>query len=832
MPNLRSLSRLILQLILAGALAGCAVIRGLAPLFLPSDATPVPTSTPNPAPTPQPSVKVNFQVNVPVNTPAGSAINLQIPDLLGGTANRTFILSGAGNNVWVGTVTAPVGSLLRYRYQRVTGSQTVDELRADTGPILYRTALVTGAADIQDTVASWTDTPFLGDKGRILGIVRDISSNQGLPGIIVSAGGQQAITGFDGEYVLWNLPANAPTTVTAFAPDGSFRPAMNSATPPANGTVNLDFGLSAARTVKVTFVAAVPADTPPSAGLRLVGSVLQMGDTFALGPAGSTAVAEREVVMAQLADGRWAASLLLFEGLDLSYKYTLGSASVNGEVNSDGGPALRRVVLPGQDEIILQDQVVAWKASLNAPVTFDVAVPASTPAQDKVTIQFKFGGLWRDPLSMWQVQTNQWKYALYSPLDISGDVQYRFCRNYECGSASDAAFFGANPIGYSFTPTVFPQALQNTVVAWQWWPDTPAPQLILPDVHRRPGFEAGFELTPWTTSEVPALPNTLDVIQPTSANWLRVPVVWDAPSANPPLISFDFSRSPFRPDLIAIIRAAHQRGLKVALYPQVRPAVSGPFAGDLNLYFDAGAKDPGWWDGWFREYARFVAYYADLAAFTGADAYYLGDSSLARALPGAPNTPADTETRWRNLIAALRRDHYNAPMVFGLDLSGQTAALTPAPAFLDAVDVIDVRLSAALANSPAASLEELKTNAANLIDLQLIPLRDRFNKKIVLTAAYVSTDGGAAVCIGLAAGGCQPAAKAAPDQPDSNLFAPDLTEQQLAYEALLYVINDRPWLAGFYGYGYNSTVSLRDKYYSPRGKPAELLLASWFARIK
>ena len=111
-------------------------------------------------------------------------------------------------------------------------------------------------------------------------------------------------------------------------------------------------------------------------------------------------------------------------------------------------------------------------------------------------------------------------------------------------------------------------------------------------------------------------------------------------------------------------------------------------------------------------------------------------------------------------------------------------------------------------------------------------LRDHFNKKIVLTAAYVSTDGGAAACIGLATGSCQPAAKAAPDQPDSNLFAPDLAEQQLAYEALLYAVNDRPWLAGFYGYGYNSTVSLRDKYFSPRGKPAELLLASWFARIK
>ncbi len=331
---------------------------------------------------------------------------------------------------------------------------------------------------------------------------------------------------------------------------------------------------------------------------------------------------------------------------------------------------------------------------------------------------------------------------------------------------------------------------------------------------------------------MPALPATVGAIKPTNANWLRIPVVWDAPSANPPLVSYDFTRTPFRSDLIDLIHSAHDQGFKVALYPQVRPAINGPFSGDLNLYFDAGAKDVGWWDGWFREYARFLAYYADLAAFTGADAYYIGDSSLARALPGAPNTPADTETRWRNLFDALRRDHYNAPLVYGLDLSGQTPTLAVTPPFLDAVNIIDVRMSAALSNSPTASLEELKTNAANLIDLQLKPLQDRFNKTMVITAQYVATDGGAAVCLGLATGGCQPASKVAPDQPDSNLYAPDLAEQQLAYEALLYTINDRPWLNGFYGYGYNATVSLRDKSYSPRGKPAEVLLTSWFAKIK
>ncbi|MBM4425194.1 MAG: hypothetical protein FJ030_17750 [Chloroflexi bacterium] len=829
---MRLLANRIIVLTLLLALSGCDVVRGLAPLFLPNAPTPQPTNTPYPTPTPQPSITVNFKVTVPVNTPSGSSVILFMPDLVGGAAHKTLILNNAGNNVWVGSAAVPIGSLLRYRYQRVSGSQIVGESRPDGNAIVYRTALASGAVTVEDTVAAWSDTPFVGDKGRITGIVRNASSNQGLPGIIISGGGQQIITGFDGEYVLWNVTANAATAVTAFAPDGSFRTAMNTTTPPANGTVGLDFGLSESKTVKVTFLVAPPTETPAGAPLRLVGNTLQLGDTFVMGAMGSTTSAQREPTLLPLSDGRWAASLFLYEGMDLRYKYTLGSATINSELNGDGSPAIRQIILPGSDEVIIQDQIATWKSSIDSPASFSLSVPPSTPAADEVTVQFKINNAWLDPLPMWRANVNSWNYTLLNPLDFAGQAEYRFCRNYQCGLADDGATFGPNPAGYRFTPTVLPQALQNNVGAWQWWADVPAPALTLPPVNAHPGFQSGIELAAWRTAETPILPAAFDAIKPLSANWIRIPIVWDAPSANPPLISFDFARSPFRSDLIATIKAAREREFKVALLPQVKPAPGGPFAGDLNLYFDAGAKDPGWWDGWFREYARFIAYVADVAAFTGAEMYYLGDATLYRALPGSPNAPADSETRWRNLIAALRKDHYNAPMAFGLDLFGQSPTLTAPPPFLDAVDVIDIRFSAALTASPTASLEELKTGAANLIDSQLQPLYSRFSKTIVITAQYVSTDGSAAQCIGLAVGGCQPLVRVAPDQPDTPVYPLDLSEQQLAYEALLYAVNDRAWINGFYAYGYNPIIALRDKYYSPRGKPAEALLAAWFARIK
>jgi hypothetical protein len=287
-------------------------------------------------------------------------------------------------------------------------------------------------------------------------------------------------------------------------------------------------------------------------------------------------------------------------------------------------------------------------------------------------------------------------------------------------------------------------------------------------------------------------------------------------------------------DLLAAIHDARVRGFQVALAPQVSPALGGPFQGDLNRYFEAGAKDTGWWDGWYREYARFLAYVADVATFTGANMVVVGDTSLARALPGGVGAPGDAADRWRSIITAIRRDHFNGMLAFGLDFSGQSPGFpTPPPAFLDAVEVIDIHYSAALSPVASASLADLKAVAASQWDVQIAPLATQFGAKlIVITAVYPSTDGGAANCIGIVAGSCQPIRNAAPDQSDNAIYPIDLSEQSLAYEALLLTIAERPWVSGFYAYGYNVPVALRDKYYSPRGKPAEMLIASWFARMK
>ena len=356
-------------------------------------------------------------------------------------------------------------------------------------------------------------------------------------------------------------------------------------------------------------------------------------------------------------------------------------------------------------------------------------------------MQFKIGGVWFEPVMMWRASHNAWNYTLFNPVDFNGQAEYRFCRNYQCDTAGDS-----QTVSYRFTPTLLPQVLQNTITKWQWL-GAPSPvNTSLPTITPRAAFQAGVELAPYTTPEQPALSSAFDQIKDLSADWIRIPIIWDAPSINPPIIAPD-SRAPIRSDLIAAIRAARERGLKVALYPQVRPAKN-----DLNAFFESGKKDAEWWNNFHREYARFIAYYADVAAFTGADMITIADSSLTRTFKGGTGAPQDADDRWRGLINAIRKEHFNAALAFAVEFNGKTPALTASPpAFTDQLDVIDVRFSAALSNLPTATADELKKNAESLMDTHIKPLSTQFKKPIIITAIYTSTDGAATYCLGAAA---------------------------------------------------------------------------------
>jgi hypothetical protein len=810
--------RRLLALLLLTATAGCDVLRPMLSNLNPI-ATAVPTSTPAPTPTALPATGVQFTVHVPANTPPGSSVVLVIVDEVTGNGlnDQKVTMGAAGQNVWSVIVNLPMGGLLKYKYIH-EGQATAPEASPDSREVHYRTLRVTLSAKVEDTVAGWTDAPMPPDMplGSLTGIIRNFATGQGVAGLIVSAGGLQTLTTWDGSYAFPRLPHGAQR-VTALAPDGAWTVAEGATVVNAPVGAFVDLGVDAARPVNVTFVVSIPTETDARAPVRLAGNALQLGNTFA---SSQPVVADRLVTLVRQADGRWAVTVPLYEGMDVHYRYTLGDGFWNAELALDGSRPLRELVVPGGD-IVLSDSVAAWRTAGLSPVTFGAAVPADTPPDDTITIQFKVAGV-SNPIPMWPDGLNRWRYVLYNPLNLALDLGYRYCRNSECGVADDASTVGANPVFKRFLPTVLPVDLEDTVAGWRAWSlPNPVYQVVPPQAPGRPDMRASFELgEDWHGRWLPRMEQTLNEIAATGATHLTLDSLWITDSTAP-AVRFDFEASPLPADVAALAAAARARNLKIALRP-ITCRGPRPDCG----YWSGTVFSVEGWGHWFETYRNFLLYHADLAERIGADMLYVGDYSLHPMLPGAPEASPEAETQWRALIDEVRQ-HYHGQLAFTVLL--QDAQTTRGmPLFGDALDYIDVRWEAPLAASNPASLEEMQATAGVLIDTQVFEVFVHFNKPLGISARLLSVNGTATQCIAAVGQPCRAYDEFTPGSPDEGGAQTDLNQQAMAYHALLSAVNDRGWISGFNAWGYYPPVALRDRWLSVRGKPAEAVISAWY----
>jgi hypothetical protein len=122
--------------------------------------------------------------------------------------------------------------------------------------------------------------------------------------------------------------------------------------------------------------------------------------------------------------------------------------------------------------------------------------------------------------------------------------------------------------------------------------------------------------------------------------------------------------------------------------------------------------------------------------------------------------------------------------------------------------------------------------AGTLLDAQLFPVQQQFKKPVEIVAAYYAADGAATQCLKKPDGQCYSFEDFNPGAPDISQYSLDLQEQADVYNALLTAVNGRSWVSGFYSFGYNPVVTLRDKSLSVRGKPAEAVLAAWYPKLQ
>ncbi|MBI3361010.1 MAG: hypothetical protein HY023_07855, partial [Chloroflexi bacterium] len=736
---------------------GCTVVGPLLSQLNPIP-TIAPTSTPAPTATPLPSTGTQFTVHVPDNTPPGSPISLVLVDeVTGNGLNDQKIPMGAtGQNVWSVLVNLPLGALVKYKYIH-EGQVAASEVTAIGGPVPYRALRVGLSAKVDDTVAGWGDAPAPANAplGSLTGIIRDLATGQGVPGLIVLAGGGQSLTTWNGSYSFSRLPYGAQR-VTAFAPDGAWMTTDGSAAISAPVGAFVDLGVNQARAVNVTFVVSIPADTDPSAPVRLAGSALQLGDTFGTA---EPIPADRLVTLLRQADGRWTTTVKLYEAMDVRYRYTLGDGFWNAELNPDSSRPLRQLIVPASD-LTAYDNVATWRTAALAPVKFDVTVPADTPSADTVTIQIKIA-TFSNPVPMWPNGASRWTFVLYNPLNFSFDLGYRYCRNFECGVADDATTAGANPTLKKFLPAVLTETQQDTVTAWQWWSAAPPalPAALPTNVAARPDFRAGFELgDDWHAQWPPRLDQTFAEASASGANFITVPSPW---SVDPviPRIDFDFNASPLPSDLTGIVEKAHARKLKVAIRPNTCRSPKPDCA-----YWSQVVFSTDWWGPWFDAYRNYLLYHADLAERAGAEMMYVGDYSLHPMLPGAPEASPDAEARWRALVAEVRQ-HYHGQLAFTVLLQNPQT-VRGMPLFGDALDYIEVRWEAPVAPSSQAGIADMQAAAGQLIDTQVFQVFTRFNKPLGLSPRYLSVNGAALQCVGAVGQPCRPFDDFSPSAPD------------------------------------------------------------------
>ncbi len=500
-----------------------------------------------------------------------------------------------------------------------------------------------------------------------------------------------------------------------------------------------------------------------------------------------------------LPDDRYMLTLSLPVGADIRYKYTLGDGFWNAEHNPDGSFKLRQVVVPGRD-FLLEEEVDSWFSSSTDSITFDVTVPAETPANEIVSIQLNplFG--WTEPIPIWKLDATRWAYVLYSPLNLPGNLSYRFCRNNQCGTADDILTPGQYGQGRPVEFTGGPQTISVQVTEWLNLPWSTNPYPIFKSViaPRNDEYWMGFEhLAAFHPSWVSVMPASMEKIGLSQANWLVLSPTWTFNQGNPgssyPLLDALPGQDMLEPELGAVISLARLQNLNIALFPGAN------FPLPTDEWWAAAARDESWWSVWFEQLSRYILNQAVIAAQQNVSALIIGGEWVGPSLPegsladGSPsNSPANAETLWTGLLAEVRQQ-FPGKVLWALPFSD---AAKP-PSFIDSVDGIYLMYtSTPEINQAGLEGADLSAEFGQQLDNTALTLQILENKPIVL-------------------------AFSSPAEPDPQ-------GQYKSYQAMLAAVNARDWITGFSSRGFYPPVPLNDTTDSAFGKPVMDLLSYWY----
>lgn len=395
---------------------------------------------------PAASVEVILNVLAPQGSPNGEPVQVHIVDTVTGTSfnSETINMRASGTGSFAATVSVPPGTLLTYRYTRLSVSGNIDEVSANNQPVLYRSFLVTGAGHVaHDLIAAWADLPNQLATGQVAGQVSAAGSSEPLAGILLRASGMQAITDAEGNFFFDGLTQGLHNIVVT-DPRGRYQSFQQGALVAGNSQTPANLQLQPAELAQVTFIV-IPQDTNPSGvPVYLLGNLGGMDEQPVL----------------SVHEGGYSLTLDLPTGTDLRYKYTLGDGLWNAEHYPDGSFVLRQLIIPaGTTELTVRDNLQEWSAGGGSgPIWFDLSAPDDG---SPVYLQFKLLD-WATALPMWNLGGGHYAYVLYSPTNFAEPLEYRYCKDAAC----------TQPEAHTTTRTVTgnqpnTQQVQDSLTEWQ-----------------------------------------------------------------------------------------------------------------------------------------------------------------------------------------------------------------------------------------------------------------------------------------------------------------------------------------------------------------------------
>lgn len=319
------------------------------------------------------------------------------------------------------------------------------------------------------------------------------------------------------------------------------------------------------------------------------------------------------------------------------------------------------------------------------------------------------------------------------------------------------------------------------------------------DSGKKAEFQKGMGYVTWSEKGYlhPSSNESLAKLRGLGTDWVSILITWYQTTP----WSGDIHRTSKTPSdeaIIHVIRKVHELGMKVMLklHLDLLDKADGSWRGEIG-----GVKEADW-DAWFRKYAEYVMYYADIAEKEKVEMICIGTELCT--------TATVKGYLWRDLIKKVR-GKYTGKLTYAahwdryLDIR-----------FWDLLDYVGINAYFPLTEKIAPTYDELKEGWANWVS-EIDQFQEQIGKPIIFPETGCNSADGAAI---------RPWEHVSKSEVNLKL-------QEDYYRALLDTFWDKPWFQGLYWWYWGTNTHMGGKYnrgFTPQNKPTEGLIRKWYAK--